>query len=48
MKPEEWKRIQGWVVRRKFAPAAATHASYPRDVAKIFRELFPLLRFTSL
>jgi uncharacterized protein (TIGR02453 family) len=48
MKPGDWKRIQGWVIRRKFAPAAATRASYPRDVAKIFRELFPLLRFTSL
>ncbi len=48
MKPEEWKRIQGWVVRRKFAPTAATRASFPCDVAKIFRELFPLLRFTSL
>jgi len=48
MKLEDWKKIQGWVVRRKFAPAAATRASFPRDVAKIFRELFPLLRFTSL
>jgi uncharacterized protein (TIGR02453 family) len=46
--PEDWKKIQGWVVRRKFSPAAATRASYPREVAKVFRELFPLLRFTSL
>jgi uncharacterized protein (TIGR02453 family) len=46
--PEDWKKIQGWVVRRKFSPAAATRASYPREVAKIFRELFPLVRFTSL
>lgn len=46
--PEDWKKIQGWVVRRKFSPAAASRPSYPRDVAKIFRELFPLLRFTSL
>jgi uncharacterized protein (TIGR02453 family) len=46
--PEDWKKIQGWVVRRKFAPAAATRVSYPREAAKIFRELFPLLRFTSL
>lgn len=46
--PDDWKKIQGWVVRRKFSPAAATRASYPREVAKIFRELFPLLRFTSM
>lgn len=45
---EDWKKIKGWVVRRKFTPAAATRAPYPRDLAKIFRELFPLLRFTSL
>jgi uncharacterized protein (TIGR02453 family) len=46
--PEHWKKIQGWVVRRKLTSAAATRAGFPRDVAKIFRELFPLLRFTSL
>jgi uncharacterized protein (TIGR02453 family) len=45
---EDWKRIQGWVVRRKFTPATATRAPYPRNLTKIFRELFPLLRFTSL
>jgi uncharacterized protein (TIGR02453 family) len=45
---EDWKKIHGWVVRRKFAPGAATRAPYPREVAKIFRELFPLVRFTSL
>jgi uncharacterized protein (TIGR02453 family) len=45
---EDWKKIQGWVVRRKFSPAATTRASYPREVAKIFRDLFPVLRFTSL
>jgi hypothetical protein len=48
MNPGDWKKIHGWVVRRKLAPAAATRGSYPRDVVKIFRDLFPLLRFTSL
>jgi uncharacterized protein (TIGR02453 family) len=46
--PEDWKKIHGWVVRRKFAPGAATRASYARDVARTFRDVFPLLRFTSL
>jgi uncharacterized protein (TIGR02453 family) len=46
--PEDWKKIHGWVVRRKLTPAAATRPSYPRDLAKVFRDLFPLLRFTSL
>jgi uncharacterized protein (TIGR02453 family) len=46
--PEEWKKVQGWVVRRKMKPAEAVKASFVREVAKIFRELYPLLRFTSL
>jgi uncharacterized protein (TIGR02453 family) len=45
---EDWKRVHGWIVRRKLAPAAATRASFPRDAARIFRDLYPLLQFTSL
>jgi len=46
--PEDWKKLQGWIVRVKLKPAAAAKASFPRDIAKIFRELYPLLKFTSL
>jgi uncharacterized protein (TIGR02453 family) len=45
---DDWKKIQAWIVRRKFAPSAATRASFPREAAKVFRDLYPLLRFTSL
>jgi uncharacterized protein (TIGR02453 family) len=45
---ENWPKLLGWIVRRKLPPAAATRASFPRDAEKIFRDLFPLLRFTSL
>jgi len=45
---EEWKKLQGWIVRAKLKPAAATRAAFPREVARIFRDLYPLLRFTSL
>jgi uncharacterized protein (TIGR02453 family) len=45
---EEWKKLQGWIVRAKLKPASATRATFPRDIAKIFRDLYPLLRFTSL
>jgi len=45
---ENWKKILAWIVRRKLSPAAATRVSFPRDVTKIFRQLYPLLRFTSL
>ena len=46
--PEDWKKILAWIVRRKFAPVTATRASFPRQAARVFRELYPLVRFTSL
>jgi uncharacterized protein (TIGR02453 family) len=46
--PEDWKRLRAWIVRRKLGSAAATRAAFPRDLTKIFRELYPLLRFTCL
>lgn len=45
---DDWKKIQAWIVRRKFSPSAATRASFPREAAKVFHDLYPLLRFTSL
>jgi uncharacterized protein (TIGR02453 family) len=46
-KPEQWKRLKGWIVRRKMRPAAATRAGFPEEVARAFREVFPLYQFTS-
>ncbi|HET7259836.1 MAG TPA: DUF2461 family protein [Candidatus Acidoferrum sp.] len=46
--PENWNKILAWIVRRKLSPAAAMRGSFPRDLTKIFRELYPLLRYTSL
>lgn len=46
--PENWKKILAWIVRRKFTPAVAARASFPAEAAKVFRDLYPLLRFTSL
>src|SRR5215470_8448745 len=45
---ENWNRILAWIVRRKLSPSAAAQVSFPREVAKIFRDLYPLLRYTSL
>jgi uncharacterized protein (TIGR02453 family) len=45
---DDWKKIQAWIVRRKFSPSTATRTSFPREAAKVFRDLYPLLRFTSL
>jgi len=45
---DNWKKVQAWIVRRKLSPSAAVGASFPRDLSKVFRELYPLLRFTSV
>ena len=45
---EDWKKILAWIVRRKFTPSVAMKSSFPGEVVKIFRDLYPLLRFTSL
>jgi uncharacterized protein (TIGR02453 family) len=44
----DWPKLQGWIVRKKLPPTAAIRASFPTDVAKIFRDLYPLLKFASL
>ncbi len=46
-RPEGWKRIKGWIVRRKMKPSAAVRAGLVAEVGKIFREVFPLYQFTS-
>jgi uncharacterized protein (TIGR02453 family) len=43
--PEEWKRLQAWVVRRKFSPAAASRDGFEREAAKIFAQVYPLYEF---
>jgi uncharacterized protein (TIGR02453 family) len=46
-KPEDWKKLQAWIVRRKLAPAAATRRGFEGEVARIFREVYPLSPFTT-
>jgi uncharacterized protein (TIGR02453 family) len=45
--PEEWKKLKAWIVRRKLSPAAAVRPAFPKDVAKILRQVLPLLQFAS-
>jgi len=45
--PEEWKKIGGWVVRRTMKPSAALRPDFPAEVARVFRDLYPLFSFTS-
>jgi uncharacterized protein (TIGR02453 family) len=46
--PETWPQLQGWIVRKKLPKSAATRATLPAEVVKIFRDVHPLLKFTSL
>jgi uncharacterized protein (TIGR02453 family) len=45
--PGDWKKLQAWIVRRKFPPAAATRRGFDVEAARIFRELYPLYQLTS-
>ena len=46
-KPEEWKKLKAWIVRRKFSKGSATRSNFATEAAKIFREIHPLYQFTS-
>jgi uncharacterized protein (TIGR02453 family) len=45
---ENWPKLQAWIVRKKLRKSDATRASLPADAARIFRDVYPLLEFTSL
>jgi uncharacterized protein (TIGR02453 family) len=44
----DWPKLQAWIVRKKLSPRAATRSSFPGDVVEVFRDLYPLLKFTCL
>jgi uncharacterized protein (TIGR02453 family) len=45
---DDWSKLKGWIVRRELGTAAAIRGSFCKDLIGIFRDLYPLLRFTSL
>lgn len=45
--PENWKKLGAWVVRRKFPHAAATRGGFEAEIARVFRDVHPLMPFTS-
>jgi uncharacterized protein (TIGR02453 family) len=45
---KEWKKAKGWIVRKRFPASTTLRSTFPREVEKIFRELFPLYAFSSL
>jgi uncharacterized protein (TIGR02453 family) len=46
--PANWKRMQAWVVRKKMNPARATQGNFRKEVLKVFRDLYPLAKFTGI
>ena len=44
---EEWKKLLAWIVRRGMSPAAAARPSFPKDVAKTFKQVLPLFQFVA-
>jgi len=44
----DWPKLQAWIVRKKLSPASATRGTFATDIAKIFRDLYPLLKFTAI
>jgi uncharacterized protein (TIGR02453 family) len=45
---EDWKKLQAWIVRKKMKPSAALASTFSKEVLKIFKDLYPLLKFTSI
>jgi uncharacterized protein (TIGR02453 family) len=45
--PAEWEKLQAWVVRRKFPQSAATRPGFVKEIARLFRDVYPLFSFVS-
>jgi len=45
LEAEDWKKIHGWVVRKKLKVSLATKPGFEREIQKIFGDVYPLLPF---
>ncbi|HSC45567.1 MAG TPA: DUF2461 family protein [Candidatus Acidoferrum sp.] len=45
---QDWPRLQAWIVRKKLRKSDVTRVTLPVEAGKIFCDLYPLLKFTSL
>ncbi|MDD5544540.1 MAG: DUF2461 family protein [Acidobacteriia bacterium] len=46
-KPDQWRALLGWVVRRKIGLRAACSPAVLQEIQTIFRDLFPLYLFSA-
>lgn len=44
---EEWSGVRAWIVRRTMTPAEAMGPGFVAEVGRIFRDVYPLVRFVS-
>ena len=45
---DEWPKLQAWIVRRKLSPVAAMRCGFPKELERIYRDVFPILKGISL
>lgn len=48
LEAEEWKKLQAWVVRRSFSKAAAVRPRFVDEIARVFRDVFPIYAITGM
>lgn len=46
--PENWNKLQAWIVRKKMKPEKAISPTFVKETLGAFKELYPLLKFTSI
>jgi hypothetical protein len=44
---DEWEKLKGWVVRRKFPASAASRPAFVSEITGTFRDVYPLFTFVS-
>jgi len=44
--PEEWKKLQAWIIRRKFAHSAVSKPGFDREITKVFGDVYCFHDFT--
>jgi uncharacterized protein (TIGR02453 family) len=43
---DDWKKLQAWIVRKKFAHSVVSRVGFEREVAKIFVDVYCFCEFT--
>lgn len=44
--PDDWKKLQAWIIRKKFPHSVISRTGFEREVAKIFGDVYRFCEFT--